>query len=277
MTCLPSLQEPPEAGPAPAVAPWAAAPSVRALASRCAPDAGRAARRWEGLTLVVAEAGAFCYHDHGYTRLIEPGSVIVGRAGDEWACTHEHGGGDACRAFQFGQEAEEAIGRAFGREVLAGGVLAPDAGLAALYQRTRPGEGFEEGAYVLALAALRGLGAGAAVPPSLRRADRDRAHAAAQLIETRHAEPLALADLAAAVGTSPFHFLRAFKAALGLTPHQFLVRTRLRHAARLLLETDLPVTEVAYAVGFGDLSTFTHAFKAATGRPPGAWRKNPQA
>ncbi len=287
MTCLPALSEmstlaepsepTPAEGPRPAITAWAGTAAVRALTSRCAADAAQSTARWEGLTVVVAEAGAFCYHDHGYTRLIEPGSVIVGRAGDAWACSHGYGGGDACRVFQFGPGAEDDLARALGCGLVAGGVLAPDAGLAARLfaaRVAREASAFEEAAHGLALAAAAGLrGEAAVVPPSLRRADRDRAHAAAQLVEARYAEPLGLAELAAAVGTSPFHFLRAFRTELGLTPHQYLVRTRLRHTLRLLATTELPVTEVALAVGYGDLSNFLRTFRAAVGRSPGAWRR----
>ena len=47
-----------------------------------------------------------------------------------------------------------------------------------------------------------------------------------------------LEDAAGQAGISPFHFLRLFSAVLGVTPHQYLVRSRLRHAARLLADED---------------------------------------
>ena len=66
---------------------------------------------------------------------------------------------------------------------------------------------------------------------------------------------------------SPFHFLRLFTDVLGVTPHQYLVRSRLRHAARLLADDDSPITEIAYDVGFGDLSNFVRTFHRAAGVP----------
>ncbi len=60
---------------------------------------------------------------------------------------------------------------------------------------------------------------------------------------------------------------------LGVTPHQYLVRCRLRLAARLLADPHRPVTEIAYAVGFGDLSNFVRSFRRAAGVTPTGFRR----
>jgi AraC-like DNA-binding protein len=60
---------------------------------------------------------------------------------------------------------------------------------------------------------------------------------------------------------------------LGITPHQSLVRSRLRHAARLLSDDDRPITDVAYDVGFGDLSNFVRTFHRAAGVSPLKFRQ----
>jgi AraC-like DNA-binding protein len=73
-------------------------------------------------------------------------------------------------------------------------------------------------------------------------------------------------------GWSPFHFLRVFAATLGVTPHQYLVRSRLRHAARILAETSRSVTDVAYDVGFADLSNFVRTCRRAAGVSPSVFR-----
>ena len=59
---------------------------------------------------------------------------------------------------------------------------------------------------------------------------------------------------------------------LGVTPHQYLLRVRLRHAARLLAEETRPVTEVALDVGFADLSNFVRSFRRAAGVSPSRFR-----
>ena len=60
---------------------------------------------------------------------------------------------------------------------------------------------------------------------------------------------------------------------LGVTPHQYLVRSRLRHAARRLAYDDSPVTDIAYDVGFGDLSNFVRTFHRAAGASPMRFRQ----
>ncbi len=58
-----------------------------------------------------------------------------------------------------------------------------------------------------------------------------------------------------------------------MTPHQYLVRSRLRHAARRLADGALSITEVAYDVGFGDLSNFVRTFHRAAGVSPRGFRR----
>jgi AraC-like DNA-binding protein len=79
--------------------------------------------------------------------------------------------------------------------------------------------------------------------------------------------------MAREAGLSAFHFLRLFASVLGVTPHQYLVRSRLRHAARLLADHDRAITDVALDVGFGDLSNFVRTFHRAAGVSPRAFRQ----
>jgi AraC-like DNA-binding protein len=76
---------------------------------------------------------------------------------------------------------------------------------------------------------------------------------------------------------SAFHFLRVFRRTLGVTPHQYLIRCRLRRAARLLLDDVLPVTTVAFEAGFGDLSNFVRTFGRAAGVSPQRFRQQARA
>ena len=59
---------------------------------------------------------------------------------------------------------------------------------------------------------------------------------------------------------SPYHFLRSFKAVTGVTPHQWLLRARLRDAAEQLAATSRRSPSIALDVGFDDLSNFTRIF-----------------
>jgi AraC family transcriptional regulator len=85
-------------------------------------------------------------------------------------------------------------------------------------------------------------------------------------------EPHSLAELARRAGLSPYHFLRTFKRVAGVTPHQWLLRARLREAARRLGAGRQPVTEIALDVGFEDLSNFMRAFRAEFGTSPRRYR-----
>ena len=87
------------------------------------------------------------------------------------------------------------------------------------------------------------------------------------------AREIELEDAARQAGVSPFHFLRMFASVLGVTPHQYLLRSRLRRAARQLADDDKPVTEVAYDVGFNDLSNFVRTFHRAAGVSPLKFRQ----
>jgi AraC family transcriptional regulator len=95
---------------------------------------------------------------------------------------------------------------------------------------------------------------------------------AIELMHRRAGEPLSLTDLARAVYSSPFHFLRTFRRVTGLSPGRFLAAIRMKRAVRLLLTTDLPVTEVCYESGYNSLGTFTRRFTEAIGVAPGRLR-----
>jgi AraC-like DNA-binding protein len=77
-------------------------------------------------------------------------------------------------------------------------------------------------------------------------------------------------DMAKLCLMSPFRFSRAFREAFGVTFREFIVQTRLIEAARLLENPQVPVTQVAYAVGFNDMSHFSRMFKREFGVTPSA-------
>lgn len=83
---------------------------------------------------------------------------------------------------------------------------------------------------------------------------------------------LSLAEIAAAVNLSPYHFARAFKRSTGLSPHRYVVRQRIERAKELLTNTDLPVGEVAKRTGFASPSHFSQQFRRAVGVAPSALR-----
>jgi AraC family transcriptional regulator len=71
---------------------------------------------------------------------------------------------------------------------------------------------------------------------------------------------------------SPYRFLRTFRSVVGLTSHQFILRTRLHRAAVSLRRSDDSISSIAFASGFNDLSTFNRRFRRFIGHTPGAYR-----
>ena len=84
---------------------------------------------------------------------------------------------------------------------------------------------------------------------------------------------ISLEELAREVGMSRFHFARAFRRSTAKSPHQYLTELRIERAKQMLVHSDLPVVEVAFAAGFGSQSHFTHTFRRATGLTPAAFRR----
>ena len=87
-------------------------------------------------------------------------------------------------------------------------------------------------------------------------------------------EPVSLELLAAKAGISPFHFLRVFSQATGLTPHQYLLSTRIRAARFLLQSTSLSVKRIALDCGFSTEAAFCSTFRKREGRTPSQYRKD---
>ena len=86
------------------------------------------------------------------------------------------------------------------------------------------------------------------------------------------AKPLDVPALARVAHVSPAHFSRQFRATFGETPHRYLQRRRVERAMELLRETDLPVTEICFDVGFSSLGTFSRTFREVVGEPPTSYR-----
>ena len=83
---------------------------------------------------------------------------------------------------------------------------------------------------------------------------------------------LTIAGLAAAAEVSPSHFARSFRTTTGRTVHRFVEEVRLSRAQAMLRETDLPLKQIAANLGFSGPSSFTLAFRRATGTTPARYR-----
>jgi len=93
-----------------------------------------------------------------------------------------------------------------------------------------------------------------------------------EYVEAHLSESTDLTMLAAVAGLSTHHFAREFKQSCGVTPHQYLTRKRVARAEGMLANTDLSLSEIAYAVGFSDQSHLTRHFRQMLGITPGQYR-----
>lgn len=95
---------------------------------------------------------------------------------------------------------------------------------------------------------------------------------ARDFIDRHYARPLTVERLAALAGLSLFHFIRAFRAAFGRTPHRYLRDKRIERAKELLITTPLPVTEICDRVGFQSLGSFSTLFRRVARETPAEFR-----
>jgi len=101
-------------------------------------------------------------------------------------------------------------------------------------------------------------------PPAISRAR--------QFIAEHQGDDLSLAEVARAVNTSTFYFCKLFKKATGLNFTEYLSRVRIEKAKNLLLNPNLRISEIAYAIGFQSLTHFNRVFKKITGESPTEFR-----
>jgi len=208
----------------------------------------------------------------------------LGNDGQCFECSHEHGVGDRCLSFRLAPEFLEMVvaGVAGARRVsFSVPGLPPHERLLPLIAEAEAAR--DDGdAGALEEFALRIAGAVTgmlnesklrALAPGAR--DERRISAALRRIEACLDEQLSIAALAKVAAMSPYHFLRTFRALVGVTPHQFILHARMRRAAVLLRRTSDNVSAIAFAAGFGDLSTFNRRFQRIFGVSPSAFRARP--
>ena len=105
-------------------------------------------------------------------------------------------------------------------------------------------------------------------PDIVRRLNRAR-----QFIEDNYDSHICLDDMAAAAFMSSAHFLRQFKQQFRITPYQYLTDCRLQAAQELLLNTEIAITDIVFASGFGNRSAFSRLFKERCGVSPLEFRR----
>lgn len=237
-------------------------------------------------TIAMVVAGSFQYRGRDGHELMTPGSFVLGSTGQSFECGHEHGTGDRCIAFSFTPEyfeelaAETGAGKAGFRALRvppmrAFSPLVARACAGLLEQADVP---WEELSLQLAGQTLElvkngdlSLSSGGTQPSSEARVTR-----ALRMIE-RHIHDgidVRIETLAIEAGLSPYHFLRTFERVTGTTPHQYILRMRLREAGMRLAAEPEKILDIALDCGFGDVSNFNRAFKSEFGVSPKVYRKS---
>ena len=255
--------------------------TVSDVVCQSGPDDRPFEEQHSNFSIAIVAAGTFEYRSAAGRELMTPGSLMLGSAGQSFECGHEHGVGDRCVAFWYAPAYFERLAADAGsRGPRFDGLRVPPLRtLAPLVARACAALGgplsvsWEELGVRLAAHALQlsgGLapGGNAAPPGTVARVTQ-----AVRRIERDPDDALTLGTLAGEARLSPYHFLRTFERITGVTPHQYVLRARLRRAATRLATEPGKVLDLALESGFGDLSNFNRAFRAEFGMSPRAYRR----
>ena len=98
-----------------------------------------------------------------------------------------------------------------------------------------------------------------------------------QYISENLDEEICLEELAELSGSSKYHFCHLFKESMGVSPYRFVMEQRIDRAKHLLAGRDIPITRIAYRIGFNSPSHFSKTFRKHVGTTPSAFRKKREA
>lgn len=238
--------------------------------------------------VAVVVAGSFQYRGDAGSELMIPGSLLLGSPGQCFACGHAHGSGDRCLSFGYTPAYFERLAADAGVPPNFRQLRIPPlrelSGLVAracsALLRTKDArndapttESWEELSIALGVQALLCAGRADGAAESMPESSVARVVKAVRLIDATPSEPHTLSALARECRLSLYHFLRVFRQVTGLTPHDYLVRTRIRDAASHLADGADRIVDVAFASGFGDVSNFCRAFRREMGMSPRDYRR----
>jgi AraC-like DNA-binding protein len=254
---------------------WPTSQSAGLSEDSCAahPTAPPACWAYRQASIGFVTSGWFEYASEGITTLAAPGAVILGNAGEAFSVRHVDTLGNRRLVTTFAPELMREVANDAGiaprfRSI----ALPPGPAATHLFGLMRAfTKGGADMLYFLAYAALT------AEPPGPRQninpRDLRRVQNAVRHIEVNFGQPCSLQTLAEHAGLSRFHFVRMFSAVVGQSPNQYLINTRMRAAAERLTTTASPITQIAFDVGFNDISHFYACFREAFSCTPLQWRR----
>lgn len=257
--------------------------SVADVLCTCGPGDPPFEERHGSYCIALVAAGAFEYRSETGAGLLAPGAAMLGNAGECFECGHRHRAGDRCVAFRYRPEYFERLYADAGigshrvslkaARIEPSRALAPFVAAAGNAVTVTADLAWDEIGLTLAVRVLRLLeGTPADRAKPIPAAALARVVDTLRWIDERPDAELGLDRLAGHAGLSPYHFLRTFERATGVTPHQYVLRARLRAATQRLVETRDKVVEIALDCGFSDLSNFNRAFRMEFGTSPLGYR-----
>jgi AraC family transcriptional regulator len=238
--------------------------------------------------IAVVAAGSFQYRSYAGRALLAPGSLMLGNAAHAFECGHAHATGDRCISFSYTPEYFERVtadavrgeperrNRPFRVAALPPVRMTSPAvtrACAGLARDDGSDLAWEELGLRLAVEALQLASGDSQAKGEMLPSAEARVTRVVRMMEERPDAEHSLARLAGEARLSPYHFLRTFQSVMGLTPHQYVMRVRLRRAAVRLMQEATSVLDIAFDCGFGDVSNFNRSFRAEFGVSPRKFRK----
>jgi AraC family transcriptional regulator len=197
---------------------------------------------------------------------LTPGGVLASPGEVEYECRHPDGVGDRMMCVLYQDDVDPGPALVVPQ---AAELRSLRRSLAAQLRLAAPDPG-EVDALCLALLGVVREPPGGARPGARARALAGRLRSAA---DARYREAgLDLVAQARDEGMSRTRFVHVFRDVVGVTPHRYVLELRVSHAARLLRETPVPVTDICFDSGFGSMPSFYTAFRAAYAMTPSAYR-----
>jgi AraC family transcriptional regulator len=234
-------------------------------------------------TVAIVLAGTFQYRCPLGSAVMTPGSLLLGNPGLCFECGHEHGQGDRCVSFTYAADYFERLGADAGACGCLAGFkvprLPPLRACSSLVARVAAGAMHSASvswAELAAIVAVRAMEVAAGTSASRAQLPLNAEARVTRIVRTIDSEPhrgLLLENLSRESGLSPFYFLRTFQRVTGITPHQYVLRSRLREAAARLVTGSGKVIDIALDCGFGDVSNFNRAFRTEFGVSPRKYRR----
>ena len=257
--------------------------SVADVVCTCGPRDRAAEEQHADFCIAAVVAGSFQCRSAQGRETMTPGSLLLGSPGQCFECSHSHAAGDRCISFHYTAEYMEMLMADAGASGLKAGFralrLPPLRLLSRPVAQARagvelPAEGrWEELGVQFAVLAAELAGLSVQRPSGIPQSVEARVTRAVREVERHPDGRLDLAGLARESGLSRYHFLRVFEDVTGVTPHQYVLRTRLRNAATLLTAEPSRILDIALDCGFGDVSNFNRAFHAEFGVTPRVYRR----